>query len=91
MAQLLPGSPPQLIRFIRKRIIQRQKLLTDFISPLPLMDLPGLMFDDIETVGCSPLQHFCGCSKESLLPMLFSLDIDELRQACKAGDPIEMV
>ncbi|MGA5691614.1 Hsp33 family molecular chaperone HslO [Cytobacillus pseudoceanisediminis] len=39
------------------------------------------LFKDVKVIGYSPVQFFCGCSKEMFCGMLQSLSGDELKQA----------
>lgn len=56
-----------------------------------LMEIPGKIFKDIEIVGSIPIQHFCGCSKEVLYPILHSLEKKDLKYAVMKAEPIELV
>jgi molecular chaperone Hsp33 len=53
--------------------------------------VPSLLFDDIEIKASVPVQAFCGCSKEMMIPMLYALGMDELTAACEKNEPIELI
>ncbi|MGG3306987.1 Hsp33 family molecular chaperone HslO [Paenibacillus lautus] len=89
MVQLLPGCPPHRIQQIKKELRTHQYILADKSNGL--MEIPGKIFKDIEIVGSIPIQHFCGCSKEVLYPILHSLEKKDLKYAVMKAEPIELV
>lgn len=83
MAQLLPGAPVGMIDAIKESITEKQLVLSNLERLQSFEEIPHLIFSDIELVEQYPIQLFCGCSKEVFYPMLYSLDVKELMDACK--------
>jgi molecular chaperone Hsp33 len=91
MAQLLPGAPVRLIHRIRSVISEHQSYFIDPLNSKTFIELPYLIFEDIDIIGIEPIRLFCGCSKEALYPMLYALDKEELVNAYKKNSLIEIV
>lgn len=91
LAQVLPGASIKLIDNIKEIISKNQHILTSTESYNDFKDIPKLLFDDIEILDINSVQLFCGCSKEILYFMLYSLGNEELIIAYKDGKPVEIV
>jgi molecular chaperone Hsp33 len=91
LAQLLPGAPDGLMDIIKKAAQRLHSILPPELNDEAFRHIPYLLFDDIEIKSAVPVQAFCGCSKEMLLPMLYALRMDELTAACEKNNPIEMI
>ncbi|GIP36131.1 Hsp33 family molecular chaperone HslO [Paenibacillus sp. J2TS4] len=91
MAQLLPGAPARLIHRIKKIISQNLSYMKDPANEGAMEELSQSMFKDIDVVGIQPVRLFCGCSKELLFPMLYSLDQEELVNAYENNKLLEIV
>ncbi|SDY19372.1 molecular chaperone Hsp33 [Evansella caseinilytica] len=82
-AQLLPGAPPELIEEIAHIVNRNQQFFTDGnkYSGNHLEAKLSELFKDVKIIGYSPVQFFCGCSKEMLYGMIRALSREELKQA----------
>ncbi|WP_165769176.1 Hsp33 family molecular chaperone HslO [Virgibacillus profundi] len=87
-AQLLPGAPPGLIDEVRQVFNKNQKLLNNS-SVDNMEEKLSKLFTDVHVIGYSPVQFFCGCSKEMFYGMLHSLSKNDLKQAINNKEPIE--
>ncbi len=91
LAQLLPGAPGGLLDQIRQAIAHRG--LESHLSSsrrTPILEWPFSVFEDIRIVGTLPVQLFCVCSKEALMPLLHGLGGETLRSACDRGEDMEI-
>lgn len=91
MAQLLPGAPVSLIATIKEVISENQSILSDMGESYNFKEIPHLLFGDIEIVDQYPVQFRCGCSKDIFYPMLYSLNKEELTNAYKSENSLEVV
>ena len=91
LAQLLPGAPDGLLDRIKEITRRLPDIPSSELNGEPFRRVPFLLFDDIEIKETLPVKAFCGCSKEMMFPMLYSLGIDELTAACEKNDSIEMI
>ncbi|WNQ12083.1 Hsp33 family molecular chaperone HslO [Paenibacillus aurantius] len=91
MAQLLPGAPDGLLSEIAGRITGYQDAWKGPMTVDALAGLPRLLFPDTVPLGRQSVRLFCGCSKEALFPMLYSLDKKEVVAACAANQAMEAV
>lgn len=90
LAQLLPGAPDGLLDRIKEAAQRLFALSSSELNGEAFRQVPFLLFDDIEIMDEMPVQAFCGCSKEMMLPMLHALGHDELAAACEANESMEM-
>jgi molecular chaperone Hsp33 len=91
MAQLLPGAPTSLMNTIKEAISENESVLSSLEKHETLKEIPHLLFEDIEIIGLDSVQFLCGCSKEILFPMLYSLNKKELIDAYQNNKSIEIV
>ncbi|WJH37357.1 Hsp33 family molecular chaperone HslO [Paenibacillus sp. CC-CFT747] len=91
MAQLLPGAPDGLLSEIASRITRFQHVWKRPMTADTFAGLPRLLFPDTVPLGHQAVRLFCGCSKEALFPMLYSLDKKEVATACAANQTMETV
>jgi molecular chaperone Hsp33 len=90
-AQLLPGASPYLMDEII-RIFQENR---DFFNDLGKYNENSMekklseLFKDAKFMGYSPVQFFCGCSKEMFYGMLHALNKSEIKQAINKNESIE--
>jgi molecular chaperone Hsp33 len=90
LAQLLPGAPDGLLDRIKEAAERLPALSSSELNGEAFCRVPFRLFDDIEVMDEMPVQAFCGCSKEMMLPMLHALGHDELAVACEANESMEM-
>jgi molecular chaperone Hsp33 len=85
LAQALPGTDYGVLEKVRDVMKRFPK-----IPPKDVIEafhkVPSLLYDDVEILEMVPLQAFCGCSKEMMLPMLYSLGNDELTRVVQMND-----
>ncbi|WP_096187814.1 Hsp33 family molecular chaperone HslO [Evansella halocellulosilytica] len=86
-AQLLPNAQHQLMQKIKDKILSNQL----FNGESNIKSNIRNHFNDVKILGHSPVQFFCGCSKEMLYGMLHSLEKDEIEQAINNKEPINTV
>lgn len=91
MAQLLPYAPISLIDDIKEIISENLRVLLTPEENKAFKEIPCLLFEDINIVGFNPVQFFCGCSKETFYPMLYSLNKEEMAEVYEKNRSIEMV
>lgn len=91
LAQLLPGAPGGLLGDIRETLEQLPGLPPSLLQGEAFRQVPFLLFDDIEIKDVLSVKARCDCSRDMMLPMLYSLGIGELTAACENGAPIEVV
>ncbi|GAB6926530.1 Hsp33 family molecular chaperone HslO [Paenibacillus sp. JCM 10914] len=87
MAQPLPGAPAYLMDDISKRYHQHE----DCFIHHGLMESATTMFPDIKIMDTIKIQHHCECSRNTLYPMLYSLNKDELLLAISNQEAIELM
>lgn len=92
-AQLLPGAPPCLMDEVKRILNTNQGLLNckENFGTYNMEERMSKLFTDLRIIGYSPVQFFCGCSKEMFYGMLYSLSKDELKQAMDNKEPIVTV
>jgi molecular chaperone Hsp33 len=91
LAQLLPGAPDGLMDTIKEAAQRLPHLPSSKLNGEAFRQIPFQLFDDIEIIDTVPVQAFCGCSKEMMLPMLYALGKNELTAACEKNDSIELI
>ncbi|WP_440896867.1 Hsp33 family molecular chaperone HslO [Amphibacillus sp. Q70] len=90
-AQLLPGAAPELLNEIEKVVSANPDFLIDLKKynqnnvEVKLKEL----FKQTKMIGYSPIQFYCGCSKEMFYGMLHSLGENELKQAMNKKESID--
>jgi len=90
-AQLLPGASPYLLDKIRQILNTNEK----FVNKQGSLNADNFekrlseLFKGVKVIGESPVQFFCGCSKEMFYGILHSLSKNELKQAMIAKEPID--
>lgn len=87
IVQLLPGAPLHLIDEVKHALTTNQ----GFFNSLTIEEKLSEIFKDVKVIGYSPIQSFCGCSKEMFYGMLHSLSKDELEQAISKKETIDTV
>ncbi|MBP1968354.1 molecular chaperone Hsp33 [Virgibacillus natechei] len=92
-AQLLPGAPIHLLDEVKHTINTNQEFFNRFVNFRANNSEKKLrkLFKDVKVIGYSPVQFFCGCSKEMFYGMLHSLSRDDLKQAINKKEPIDTV
>ncbi|MFP5112574.1 Hsp33 family molecular chaperone HslO [Bacillaceae bacterium C204] len=90
-AQLLPGAPPDLIDEVEHRVNTNREFFTSLnkYSKNNIEEKLSELFKDVKVIGYSPVQFFCGCSKEMFYGMLHSLSENELKQAINNKEAID--
>ncbi|MFS0615701.1 Hsp33 family molecular chaperone HslO [Lederbergia ruris] len=90
-AQLLPGAKPDLIDRVKHTVNTNQEFFTNLnkVSKNNIDKKLSKLFKDVQVMGYSPVQFFCGCSKEMFFGMLHSLSQNELKQAINNKETIE--
>ncbi|QQZ09015.1 Hsp33 family molecular chaperone HslO [Heyndrickxia vini] len=88
--QLLPGAPHHLIDVIKHIFLTNRDFFNDLgKNKNNIEEKLSELFEDVKIIGCSPVQFFCGCSKEMFYGMLYALNKGELRQAISKKESIE--
>lgn len=89
-AQLLPGATPDLIGEVEHTVNSNQEFFASLnkYSKNNIEEKLSRLFKDVKVIGYSPIQFFCGCSKEMFYGMLHSLSKGELKQAINNQEPI---
>jgi molecular chaperone Hsp33 len=92
-AQLLPDAPLGLIDEVKQVFNTNQEFfinLRNFIGN-NIEEKLSELFTDVNVIGYSSVQFFCGCSKEMFYGMLHSLNMNDLEQAISNKELIETV
>lgn len=81
-AQLLPGASPDLIHEVEHTVNTNREFFTSLnkYNKNNIEEKLRELFKDVKVIGYSPVQFFCGCSKEMFYGMLHSLGESELKQ-----------
>ncbi|GAE32502.1 Hsp33 family molecular chaperone HslO [Halalkalibacter hemicellulosilyticus] len=91
-AQLLPGATPDLIDEVEHTINANREFFTSLNKySKKIEEKLSELFKDVNVIGYSPIQFFCGCSKEMFHGMLYSLNESELKQAIHNQETIDTV
>ena len=92
-AQLLPGASPYLLDKVCKILSTNQVFMNKLggLSTDTLENRLRELFGSAKVIGESPVQFFCGCSKEMFYGMLHALSENELKQAINEKEPIDTV
>ncbi|KAF0817132.1 MULTISPECIES: Hsp33 family molecular chaperone HslO [unclassified Cytobacillus] len=90
-AQLLPGATPDLIDEVEHTVNTNREFFTNLnkYSKNNIDEKLSELFKDVKVIGYSPIQFFCGCSKEMFYGMLYSLRENELKQAISNKEAID--
>lgn len=90
-AQLLPDGAPELIDEVKHTFRHNREffLRLNQFSETDIEEKLRELFKDVQVVGCSPVQFYCGCSKEMFYGMLQSLSKAELLDAIEKKEVIE--
>lgn len=90
-AQLLPGATPDLIDEVKHTVNTNREFFTSLnkYSMSNIEEKLSELFKDIKVIGYSPVQFFCGCSKEMFYGMLHSISKTELMQTINNKEAIE--
>ncbi|MGE8206882.1 Hsp33 family molecular chaperone HslO [Heyndrickxia sp. NPDC080065] len=90
-AQLLPGAKPDLINHVKHTVNTNREFFTNLnkYSKNNIDKKLSELFKDVKVIGYSPVQFFCGCSKEMFFGMLHSLSENELKQAINNKEAID--
>lgn len=90
-AGLLPGAAPDLIDKVEHTFNTNREFFTSLnkYSQNNMEEKLSELFKDVKVIGYSPVQFFCGCSKEMFYGMLHSLSENELKQAIHSKEPID--
>ncbi|WP_067841913.1 Hsp33 family molecular chaperone HslO [Amphibacillus sediminis] len=90
-AQLLPGAMPDLIDEVKHTVNINREFFTSLnkYSKNNIEEKLSELFKDVKVIGYSPIQFFCGCSKEMFYGMLHSLSEGELKQAIYNQEAID--
>ncbi|MBW8347969.1 Hsp33 family molecular chaperone HslO [Bacillus sp. IITD106] len=90
-AQLLPGAKPNLIDRVKHTVNTNQEFFSNLnkVSKNNIDKKLSELFKDVQVMGYSPVQFFCGCSKEMFFGMLHSLSQNELIQAINNKEAID--
>src|SRR5690625_412288 len=89
--QLLPGASPHLIDEI-KQIFHINRNVFNNLGKYNVNSIEEILsdlFKDVKIMGYSPVQFFCGCSKEMFYGMLHALNKSEIKQAINNNELIE--
>ncbi|MBO0995047.1 Hsp33 family molecular chaperone HslO [Bacillus sp. SD088] len=86
-AELLPGAPTELIHQVEHTV----NMNWDFLkyNKDNIKEKLSRLFKDVKVIGYSPVQFFCGCSKEMFYGMLHSLSANELEQVIHNKESID--
>jgi len=90
LAQLLPGAPAGLIDDIRAVLKRLSDIPSETMKGEAFRRMPFHLFDDVEIKEERLLHAACDCSRDMMMPMLYSLGMSELTAACKRRDAIEV-
>ncbi|MBS4201726.1 Hsp33 family molecular chaperone HslO [Bacillus sp. FJAT-49732] len=90
-AQLLPGAKPDLIDEVENTVNTNRGFFSSLnkYSKNNIEEKLSELFKDVKVIGYSPVQFFCGCSKEMFYGILHSLSENELKQAIKNKETID--
>lgn len=90
-AQLLPGAAPDLINEAEHTVNTNREFFTSLnqYSKNNVEEKLSELFKDVKVIGYSPVQFFCGCSKEMFYGMLHSLSENELKLAIHNKEAID--
>lgn len=90
-AQLLPGAKPDLIDEVEHTVNTNRGFFSSLnkYSKNNIEEKLSELFKDVKVIGYSPVQFFCGCSKEMFYGILHSLSENELKQAIKNKETID--
>jgi len=92
LAQLLPGASKGLMGDIKEAIKPLPEIPPSKLNGETFGQVPFLFFkENIEIKEAIPVRAYCGCSKEMMISMLYSLGKEELNSACGKDDSIEVV
>ncbi|CAG9620021.1 Hsp33 family molecular chaperone HslO [Sutcliffiella rhizosphaerae] len=88
-AQLLPGAPPELIYEVEHKVNTNREFFTSLYKCSNMEEKLSEVFKDVKVLGYSPVQFFCGCSKEMFYGMLHSLSENELTQVINNKEAVD--
>lgn len=91
-AQLLPGAPPKLIDEVECKVNTNREFFASLNSRNNIGICKKLeeLFKDVKFIGYSPVQFFCGCSKEMFYGILHTLSENELKQVIHNKESIDI-
>ena len=86
LVQPLPSCPDERLHLVLERIDGAKKeIVTEQWA-----ELPAKVFPDATVVEEFSLQSACGCSKESVLAFLMSMEAAELKKLIETGENVEL-
>ncbi len=79
-AQLLPGASHDLLIRVRHIFLTNRNFFTNLLKQpnIKIEEKLSELFEDVKVIGYSPVQFFCGCSKEMFYGILHSLSENDL-------------
>ncbi|MFA1821041.1 Hsp33 family molecular chaperone HslO [Virgibacillus oceani] len=90
-AQLLPDASPHMIDEIKLNFRGNRDFFNDLgkYNGNNMEEKLSELFQGAKFMGSSPVQFFCGCSKEMFYGMLHALNKSEIKQAINKNESIE--
>ncbi|GAY78240.1 Hsp33 family molecular chaperone HslO [Niallia sp. Sow4_A1] len=90
-AQLLPGASLHLIDEIKHTFHTNRGFFNNLgkYNENNIEEKLSELFKDVKFMECSPIQFFCGCSKEMFCGMLYAINKYEIKQAISKKESIE--